>query len=157
MDNDVNKDVVMDQEHEQEQEQTKEEKLFTQAEVEEIIKNRLKRVKNKHSEEEAAALQAARSEIEEREKTLQAKETRLQCKEYLMSENLPTDLLDAIDTSDFEQFKIKAGIIDGHMRKNQDTAPPYNPEPVITGNGLKGGFDPDYKHKPKQLPGYYGD
>ncbi len=145
MDNEMKKDVEI---AEQDQEQPKEEKLFTRAEVNELIKRRLKRAEDSSAKKEDAALLEAQTQLEARERELQRKESFLQCKEYLITENLPTDLLEAVDTSDFEQFENKIGIVQRYVRKNSPTAPLGSSEPIIT-HSAPGAFSPDYKHKPK--------
>ena len=147
MDNEIRKDTdTVEQDHDQEQ--PKNEKLFTQAEVDEVIKKRLQRADKVSAKKEFAAIEEAQKQMEEREKALQAKETYLQCKEYLISEDLPTDLLDAVDVSDFEQFKKKVGILNKYVERSRPRAPLGSTEPRITG-GLSKPFSPDYKHKPK--------
>ncbi len=140
MDNEIKKDVeIVEQDHEQ----PKEERLFTQAEVTEIVKKRLKRAEEKSTQRDDAAFQ-------EREMALNKKESYLKCKEYLLSNNMPTDLLDAFDTSDFEQFENKIGIVQRYVKKNTPVAPLGTAEPAIT-NKAPGAFSPDYKHEPKKF------
>lgn len=142
MDNEIKKDVEI-AEHDQDQEQPKEGRLFTQAEVTEIVKKRLKRAEEKSAQRDDAAFQ-------EWEKTLNKKESYLKCKEYLLSNNMPTDLLDAFDTSDFKQFENKIGIVQRYVKKNTPVAPLGTAEPAIT-NKAPGAFSPDYKHEPKKF------
>ena len=47
------------------------------------------------------------------------KESRLACKEYLLDNRYPSELLDVIDTSDFEEFKAKANTVLSVMKSMQ--------------------------------------
>lgn len=98
------------------------ERMFTQAEVDRIVKERLSRAKNMPKEP---------TETEIRDRELTARESRLSCREYLIDKGYPADLLDVIDTSDIEGFKTKADTVSGllNMRKQQRTAD--NPERQI--------------------------
>lgn len=77
------------------------EKKFTQADVDRIVRERLKRRSEKEENENNAQFQQREAELTQRE-------SRLACKEYLLDNSYPKELLDVIDTSDFEQFKTKA-------------------------------------------------
>lgn len=72
-------------------------KLFTQDEVNRIVADRLARERGKQKPQE-----------DEREKTLAARESRLDCREYVAEKKYPAALLDALDTSDAEKFKAAA-------------------------------------------------
>ena len=82
-------------------------KLFTQEEVNRIVSDRLAREREKlaqppkEDERETA--------LREREKALEARETRYRCEDYLkeinLAENYRQDFLDVLDTSDFDTFK----------------------------------------------------
>ena len=89
------------------QEQPKE-KLFTQAEVDEILRKRLAREKAK----EAAPSPTTASDAE-----LTARSNRLDCKEFILDNGLSPDLLDVIDTSNVEVFKEKVSKLQGIMPK----------------------------------------
>ncbi len=68
------------------------EKLFTQAELDRIIGERLARAKSdRHTDE--------------REQALKAREARMDCREYVSGKNYPAELLEILPTADFEQFK----------------------------------------------------
>lgn len=71
------------------------EKLFTQAELDRIIGERLARAK-------------ADKRTDEREQALKARESRMDCREYIDSKKYPAELLDILPTADFEQFKSAA-------------------------------------------------
>lgn len=70
-------------------------KLFTQDEVNRIVSERLarERAKPEPTPEDA------------READLRARETRLSCREYIAEEGFPAELLEVLDTSDFDKFK----------------------------------------------------
>lgn len=84
------------------------EKLFTQAELERIIKKRLKRVEAKISDDQTSDYAQRVADLDRRESDLKARETRLQCKEYIMEKGYSADLTEILDISDFEAFKEKA-------------------------------------------------
>lgn len=88
------------------------EKKFTQADVDRIVKERLKRKADKDESESNAHFQ-------QREAELLQKENRLACKEYLLDNRYPGELLDVIDTSDFEEFKTKANTVLSVMKSMQ--------------------------------------
>lgn len=81
--------------------ETASEKLFTQEDVNRIVSERLKR----HSGQMAGQTSANDAE---REKSLTARENKLTCREYIVEKGYPSDLLDALDTSDPEKFKENA-------------------------------------------------
>lgn len=124
-------------------------KLFTQDEVNAIIKTRLERVK---------VDQAALDDIAEREQQLEQKqaelakrETAIDCRTYLQDKGYSIDLIDILDTSDIETFKAKADKIAGLMQKS-NIAPLGSSEPRIT-NSMPDAFSLGHKHKPRGLPG----
>lgn len=130
---------------------TKEEHLFTQEEVNEIIRKRLyerknEQVKNKCTEED---YQRREQDLSERERTLSLRESRISCMEYLKKNNYPDELLEALDTSDFKAFKENAERISNaynRMKKNFRTAPLAAPEATISDNNE---CFPNSKHVPK--------
>lgn len=79
-------------------------KMFTQEEVNNIVRERLARERYKNSPQEP-------TEEEKRLKDLTARENKLACREYVMEQGLPSQLLDVLDTSNHEEFKSKAAII----------------------------------------------
>lgn len=90
------------------------EKMFTQEEVNQIIKDRLDRERSKAKPPEP-------TEEEKRAQELTARENKLSCREYLVSSGHPAELLDVIDTSDIESFKAKAEIVLGLLRSNKQS------------------------------------
>lgn len=95
------------------------ERMFTQAEVDKIVKERLARAKTAPKEP---------TEAEVREKELTAKESRLNCREYLISQGYPSELLDVIDTSNIDEFKTKADTVSGLLDAHKQSQKPVNPE-----------------------------
>lgn len=85
-------------------------RMFTQAEVDKIVKDRLARAKNTPREP---------TETEIRERELTARESRLSCREYLVDRKYPAELLDVIDTSDIEKFKTKADTVSGLLNTSK--------------------------------------
>lgn len=79
------------------------EKLFTQADLDRIIGERLARERAK----------AEPSADEAREADLKAREARLDCREYISAEGFPEALLELFDTSDAEKFKAAIQRLDG--------------------------------------------
>ena len=141
------------------------ERLFTQAEVNEIIRKRLERKKASDDEEreyseqlaaQAQQLADTQLKIDEREKaltelqdSLASRESLVTCKEYLHAKGYPADLINILETSDPEQFKVKA---DAAVRiSGAGIAPLGSSEPTLTKDAnVKGAFSPDYKHTPKE-------
>lgn len=119
-------------------------KMFTQQEVDRILKERLARERAKAAPQEP-------TEAEKREKDLTARENRLSCREYLLENSLPKELLDVLDTSDVAKFRRAAETVHGLMKayKKPYAAPLYSHDVPID---PKTGFEPDRKHKPKGYP-----
>lgn len=134
----------------------KDEKIFTQEEVNRIVQKRLH--ERKKEQEEAGQ---SKEEIEERElkisnkeKELNARENFISCKEYLQENGHPNDLLEILDTSDIEMFKGKVEKL-ARIYENKEKGsvyPEYNAEPVQS-EPCKS-FS-NSKHKPKHV-NYYG-
>lgn len=74
------------------------ERLFTQEEVNKIVGERLARYKAKTEP----------APEDQREQALKARETRLECREYIQDKGYPRELLDILDTADGEKFKAAA-------------------------------------------------
>lgn len=125
------------------------EKLFTQEEVNAIIKKRLEKVKSQKTPDEDEREKA----FKERESDLLKKELTLSCREYLLNENLPADLLEVVKGESLEDFQTKITALKS-MNVGIKSAPYGEVEPVITGDRDKN--DPfknigAMKHKPKNL------
>ena len=74
-------------------------KMFTQDEVNKIVSDRLARDRDKRS---------AQQQEDTKELALKARESKLDCREYLSEKKYPAELLDVLDTSDVEKFKAAA-------------------------------------------------
>ena len=101
-------------------------KLFTQEELNRIVSDRLERERKKFSQEAEAAKSEQEAAYAEREKNLTARESRLNCREYVKGKGYPEELLDALDTSDYEKFKKSADSVCAALGWNK---PKYRPEP----------------------------
>ena len=114
-------------------------KMFTQEEVNQIIKDRLDR-------ERAKAKPPEPTEEEKRQQELTARENKLSCREYLVSSGHPTELLDILDTSDPKDFQRKVESLEKLFQSKTPGSLRY----IRTENGLGsvGGFEKS-KHKPK--------
>ncbi len=120
------------------------ERKFTQDEVNRIVKERLQRERNKAGAEQAEQLTAKAAE-------LAALESRLACKEYLLDSGYPPELLDAIDTSNPENFKSKAVAVVNALQSRTApvrATPSFEPEPM-TGDGIAEAFRESAKHIPR--------
>lgn len=84
-------------------------KMFTQEEVNNIVRDRLARERAKNTPQEP-------TEEEKRLQDLNARESRIACREYVMDQGLPSQLLDVLDTSNHEEFKQKADIVSGLLK-----------------------------------------
>lgn len=91
--------------------------LFTQEQVNEIIQKRLSEEKARYKKTLASEVESQvndrMSELEKREKDMTAQTVRLQCKEYLMDNNMSVELLEVIDTTNFDGFVERANKLKG--------------------------------------------
>ena len=85
------------------------EKLFTQADLDRIIGERLARERAK----------AEPSSEDAREADLKAREARLSCREYIAGEGYPADLLELFDTTDADKFKEAVEKLDGMVETQE--------------------------------------
>jgi hypothetical protein len=120
-------------------------KMFTQADVDRIVHNRLMKERERFGTETPA-------QFKERETALKARESKVECREYLIESGYPSELLDIISTSDPKEFKNKADqavSVCGNMQKH--TAPPLkSTEPVGVYSSIHGAFA-NTKHQPRML------
>ena len=81
-------------------------KMFTQEEVNQIVSERLRREREKSTQQPKDDREAA---LQEREKAVAAKENAHLCRDYLaevnISEKFHNDLMEALGTSDVDKFK----------------------------------------------------
>lgn len=101
------------------------EKLFTQADLDRIIGERLARERAK----------AEPSPEDAREADLKAREARMDCREYLSDKKYPADLLDILPTGDIEAFKASVEKLAGLFQR---PAPTGNTIRVDLGGPLTG-------------------
>lgn len=78
-------------------------KLFTQADLDRIIGERLSRERAKQEP----------SPEDTREADLKAREARMDCREFVASGGYPAELLELFDTTDVEKFKAAVEKLDG--------------------------------------------
>lgn len=134
-------DVQLEENTQPEDNSTQEERTFTQEEVNHIASERLARERNKSEP----------TPEEQKSKELDARESRLDCKEFLINNNYPTELLDVIDVSNTEKFKDKVEkMYNLIMPYRHRPAPDFNPE---SGSHLSisSAFAPGIKHEPKDF------
>ena len=118
------------------------EKMFTQEQVNEIVRKRLERQK-----EDSQDLETRTKELEAREAEFTKKEKKFSCKEYLRDKGYPDDLLDIIDTSDVDTFKTKADhACSVLMNSEQLVAPLASTESHFSNTSA---FPTDTSHTPK--------
>lgn len=118
-------------------------RTFTQDEVNKIIADRLAREKEKSSVAAAEQYTAKLNELE----TMKSK---LECKEFLMDNDYPMEMLEVMNTSDVEQFKANASkLFDTIARGTKRTvsAPAFNAD-----NGGGGEFAKAFSHGEKHEP-----
>lgn len=122
------------------------ERKFTQEEVNRIVQDRLAkdRTKSERTQQEHK---------DQAQKDLAARESRLDCREYLIDKDYPKELLDCIDTSNPEEFKTKveAAFRAITYRTPREPAPLKSTEDYIYDN-LGSAFEYGRKHEPKQFP-----
>ena len=109
------------------------EKLFTQADLDRIIGDRLARERAK----------AEPSPEDTREADLRAREARLTCREFISGEGYPTALLEMFDTTDAEKFKAAVEKLDSIVdlpSKHRKPVPRF-----ATGSGGSGGHGVPYR------------
>lgn len=109
------------------------EKLFTQADLDRIIGDRLARERAK----------AEPSPEDTREADLRAREARLTCREFISGEGYPTALLELFDTTDAEKFKAAVDKLDSIVdlpSKHRKPVPRF-----ATGSGGSGGHGVPYR------------
>lgn len=130
---------LTDNSFEETEEAAKPDKLFTQEEVNEIVRKRLSKVKKN---------EVSDSNLMTREKELTKRESYLNCKEYLIRSGYDMDMIEIIDTSDFENFIKKADLMNKKLgeREKREAVPLRNPDPLI--NESK--FSIYDKHVPKK-------
>lgn len=96
----------------------KEEKLFTQDEVNSFVQSRISRIKGQASKE-------AKAEYEQKLSELEARENKLMVKEVLQARNMPKELAEVITCTDKEDLNKKldtiASIYDKQGKDKKET------------------------------------
>lgn len=103
-------------------EQDKNGKTFTQEEVNEIIKNRLSRVKGEKSETE--------KHLDEREKELTERENRLTANELLRDKNLPPESIGLVNLENEETLKESIELMSRLFGKKKPKYRPADGDPL---------------------------
>lgn len=98
-------------------------KTFTQEDVNRIVSERLTREREKLTQQ---------PQEDEREKALKARESRMDCRDYLDSKKYPAALLEVLDTSDVDKFKAA---VDTMAEKFPGVVQNQTPPPYATGTG----------------------
>lgn len=113
------------------------EKLFTQADLDRIIGDRLARAKRD-------------TDNDKREAALRERENRLTCREFLSDGKFPAELADILPTVDVEAFKTNVGKLAGLFRSMKDTGPtitvdlggPLTSSPAKSTSSISDAFKP---------------
>lgn len=109
-------------------------RTFTQDEVNRIVSDRLAREREKLS---------GQAKKDEREKALEAREARLDCREYLDTQGYPAALLDVLDSSDTAKFKTA---VENLVKAFPAIAPQQQKQPP-TLSGFRPGDSGDGGHR----------
>lgn len=127
------------------------ERKFTQDEVNKIVKERLQRDRDKRSAEQSGQQTEQAAALEARAADLVARENRLTCKEFLVDNGYPHELLEAIDTSDTKEFERKALAVMNAVQSRPVSGlatPDFSAE-CVPHDIIAEGFSKEAKHKPK--------
>lgn len=133
------KNTQIEEQENIEEMEKKEEKKFTQKEVDEIVRKRLNREKSKNADD-----------LENLKIELNKKENSLKCKEFLLNKNYPYELLDIIPTDDVEKFIDNVEKIQKYFEKNIEP-PLFSADPVISSDSK---VLTRQKRKPKDYRNY---
>ena len=126
-------------------------KMFTQEEVNQIIRERLARERAKNTSPEPTEEEKQQQAMEQRMKDLSTRENRFECRSYVADRRLPAELLDLFDTSDFNEFVRKVDTFMGVVQRTVGAAPLYTHEDPGDANATPAGFAVT-KHTPRQYP-----
>jgi len=117
------------------------EKMFTQDEVNRIISDRLARERAKAELPKEDEREMA---LREREKALEARESKYKCADYLKEINIAAvcmdDLMEALDTTDFDKFKAVMDRLGKYFMvqtSERGAPPPANPPKLYKSNEEK--------------------
>lgn len=134
-------------------------RMFTQEEVNRIIKQRLAKVKETNMATEEEISKKVDEAVAARTAELDAKEQLINCRQYLIEKRYPKELLNALDTSDFDNFKQKADSLVSVFAGVGRSAPFGSVEARLDAKGgaLDHAFNSNQKHTPKKWPPEYTD
>lgn len=125
------------------------ERLFTQEEVNGIVRDRLQRDREKRKTEQTGQQAEQAAALDARAADLAARESRLDCKAFLLENGYPEKLLDIIDTSDPKEFERKAAEAASAFKparpRNEHRVSYERPNTDVIAKA----FHQDTKHKPK--------
>lgn len=93
------------EEHMENSEQNQQEKTFTQEEVNRIVQERLAREKKKTADQETTESNEGK---DEHETSVDLRENRVECREFIAEKGYKKELLDISDTSNADTFKSQA-------------------------------------------------
>lgn len=123
------------------------EKTFTQEEVNRIVSERL-------AKERSKVEQSQQIQEDQRTAELTARENLVTCKEFIMDNGYPKEILDCIDTSNPEEFKKKAETLNNafleHQRRHLKPSPRFSGEQPFH-DSLGDAFSLNAKHTPKRF------
>ena len=125
-------------------ENTQPERTFTQEDVNRIVRDRLAKERAKTPE--------ISPEMQQRIADLNAKESRLSCREYLAESGYPVEMLDILETSDVNKFKEKTEkiceVMSRYSQRGTRPTPLYIADSNV-GDSIAKAFERNAKHEPK--------
>lgn len=125
-------------------------KTFTQEDVNRIVSERLARERDKY------VIEHPKDPMEEREKNLQARESRIDCHDYVNEKGYNKAILDILDTSNVERFKQQidklAELFPDISIEKAGKTPVFSGATPVFSRGTNGGFINDsiadmFRHK----------
>lgn len=128
------------------------ERLFTEDEVNDIVRKRLERYKEKHSTDEDVAKMAA--SLDERSAELDKRELEVNCRDFLCKNGFDPYMMEIIKADDFDDFAKKAYKLNQMIIDSKRAIPPaFNSEMPQDDNSDKiaDAFSIDYRRKPKEI------
>lgn len=128
-------------------------RMFTEDEVNEIVRKRLERYKDKHSSDEEVAKLSA--ELDERAEALKKRELEVSCLDFLYKNRMDPYMMEVIKADDLDDFinkacKVRQMIVDA----NRSIPPAFNPETSQEDSGsnkIAEAFSIGYRRQPKEI------
>lgn len=127
MEENLNTQNVPEGEHEDIEREEKAGKMFTQDEVNRIVQERLARDRAKREKDDG--VEDMLNNINEREVSLSARESKVKCHELILEKGYSKDLLEILDTSDFKKFQEQAENIEKLIKSKTVRYPGTVPNP----------------------------